>query len=222
MILKKLRNFATNNNQKRNLITYSNPESIITEEYRTIRTNIQFLMKEQKYKSILMTSPSLNEGKSTTIANLAVSMAQQKEKVLVIDADLRNPRIHAIFRLNNSIGLSSILANSSLVDEAIKKTYMKNLDILPSGPIPDNPAELLGSKEFNELLTTLLQTYDVILIDSPPVLEVTDTKLLANQCDSVVLVLKQGKSKIDKTIEAKKVLKFAKAKLIGVIINEKS
>jgi len=94
--LKKLRDFATNNNQKRNLITYSNPESIITEEYRTIRTNIQFLMKEQKYKSILMTSPSLNEGKSTTIANLAVSMAQQKEKILVIDADLRNPRIHSI------------------------------------------------------------------------------------------------------------------------------
>lgn len=222
MILKKLKNFATNNNQKRNLITYSNPESIITEEYRTIRTNIQFSMKEQKYKSILMTSPSLHEGKSTTVANLAVSMAQQKEKVLVIDADLRNPRIHSIFRLNNSVGLSSILTSSSSIEETIKKTYMGNLDILPSGPIPDNPAELLGSKEFTELLQTLFQMYDVILIDSPPVLEVTDTKLLANQCDSVVLVLRHGKSKIEKTIEAKKVLKFAKVKLIGVIINEKS
>lgn len=222
MNLKKLRNFATNNNKKRNLITYTNPESIITEEYRTIRTNIQFLMEDQRYKSILLTSPSLNEGKSTTVANLAVSMAQKKENVLVIDADLRNPRIHSIFKLDNSVGLSSILTNNNLIEDMIKKTYMGNLDILPSGPIPDNPAELLGSKEFSELLIKLFQTYDVILIDSPPVLEVTDTKLLANQCDSVVLVLRQGKSKIEKTIEAKKVLKFAKAKLIGVIINEKS
>ncbi len=169
-----------------------------------------------------MTSPSLQEGKSTTVANLAVSMAQQKEKVLIIDADLRNPRIHSIFKLENSIGLSSVLTNRNWFEEAIKETNIGKLEILTSGPIPDNPTELLGSNVFSRLLEAASQTYDVILIDSPPVLEVSDTKLLANQCKSVILVLRHGKSKVDKAIEAKKVLKIAKAELIGVIINERS
>ncbi|MFN7250043.1 MAG: CpsD/CapB family tyrosine-protein kinase [Anaerobacillus sp.] len=221
LILKKLKEITTTT-KKRNLITYSNPDSIITEEYRTIRTNIQFTLDEKQYKSILLTSPSKEEGKSTTVANLAVSMAQQKQKVLVIDADLRNPRIHSIFKLDNSVGLTSLLTSKNWLESAIKKINIGNLDILTSGPIQNNPAELLGSKEFQELLQPLFKMYDVILIDSPPVLDVTDTKLIANQCDSVVLVLKEGKSKIEKAIEAKKVLKFAKAKLIGTIINEKS
>lgn len=215
-------NRLKNTQKKRNLITFTNADSIITEEYRTIRTNIQFLMDEQKCKSILITSPSLNEGKSTTIANLAVSMAQQKDKVLVIDADLRNPRMHSIFKVDNLVGLSSILATNNWVDGAITKMNIGNLDIMTSGPVPDNPAELLGSKTFHILLNKVIENYDVVLIDSPPVLEVTDTKLLANKCDGVVLVLKHGKSKIEKAIEAKKVLKITKAKLIGAIINEKS
>ncbi|WP_247747231.1 CpsD/CapB family tyrosine-protein kinase [Alkalihalobacillus sp. BA299] len=219
--MKKLRSL-TNKNQKRNLITFSNPESIITEEFRTIRTNIQFSSEQKRTKTILMTSPSLQEGKSTTVANLAVSMAQQKEKVLIIDADLRNPRIHSIFKLENSIGLSSVLTNRNWFEEAIKETNIGKLEILTSGPIPDNPTELLGSNVFSRLLEAASQTYDVILIDSPPVLEVSDTKLLANQCKSVILVLRHGKSKVDKAIEAKKVLKIAKAELIGVIINERS
>lgn len=220
MVLKKLKILSTNK-KKRNLVTFSNPESAITEEFRTIRTNIQFSI-EEKYKTILITSPSFEEGKSTTVANLAVSMAKQKEKVLLIDADLRNPRIHSIFKLDNSIGLSTILSNTLWVEGAIKKTYIGNLDVLTSGSIPDNPADLLASKDFLHLIMSLSQSYGVILIDSPPVLEVTDTKLLANQCESVVLVVKHGKSKVEKVIEAKKVLKFAKAKLIGCIINEKT
>nr|WP_142247965.1 CpsD/CapB family tyrosine-protein kinase [Alkalihalobacterium alkalinitrilicum] len=222
MILKRLKSVITNKNQKRNLITFSNPESIITEEFRTIRTNIQFSANEKPSKTILMTSPSLQEGKSTTVANLAVSIAQQKEKVLIIDADLRSPRIHSIFKLDNSLGLSSVLTNQNWFEEAVKETNIGKLEVLTSGPLPDNPAELLGSNAFSRLLETASQSYDVILIDSPPLLEVSDTKLLANQCKTVVLVLRHGKSKIEKAVEAKKVLKFAKAELIGAIINEKS
>ncbi|WP_078428922.1 polysaccharide biosynthesis tyrosine autokinase [Alkalihalobacterium alkalinitrilicum] len=222
LILKRLKSVITNKNQKRNLITFSNPESIITEEFRTIRTNIQFSANEKPSKTILMTSPSLQEGKSTTVANLAVSIAQQKEKVLIIDADLRSPRIHSIFKLDNSLGLSSVLTNQNWFEEAVKETNIGKLEVLTSGPLPDNPAELLGSNAFSRLLETASQSYDVILIDSPPLLEVSDTKLLANQCKTVVLVLRHGKSKIEKAVEAKKVLKFAKAELIGAIINEKS
>ncbi|MCT8139007.1 CpsD/CapB family tyrosine-protein kinase [Anaerobacillus sp. CMMVII] len=219
-MLKKLINF-TKKTKKRNLVTYSNPESIITEEYRTIRTNIQLSIEEHKYKTVLVTSPTNGEGKSTTIANLGVTLAQQKTKVLLIDANLRNPRLHSIFKLDNTWGLSSILTSSDWLDEAIKKTKFGNLDIVTSGPIPEDPAELLSSKAYKRFLFTASQVYDVILIDSPPVLEVTDTRLIANQCDSVVLVLRHGKSKVEKAIEAKKVLGFAKATLIGAIINEK-
>ncbi|MDE5413778.1 CpsD/CapB family tyrosine-protein kinase [Alkalihalobacterium chitinilyticum] len=209
-------------NKKRNLITYTNPESIITEEFRAIRTNIQFTSEEQNCKAILMTSPSTEEGKSTTVANLAVSLAQQKDKVLIIDANLRSPRIHSIFKLNNSIGLSSVLTNRKKFEEAIKETNIGKLEVLSSGPIPENPAELLGSNSFSNLLDLASQMFDFILIDSPAVLEYSDTKILANQCKNVILVVRHGKSNIEKAIEAKKVLKIAKAELVGAIINEKS
>ncbi|WP_216829051.1 CpsD/CapB family tyrosine-protein kinase [Alkalihalobacterium elongatum] len=220
-MLKRLRS-TLKKNKKRNLITYTNPESIITEEFRTIRTNIQFTSEEHNCKAILMTSPSTEEGKSTTVANLAVSMAQQKDRVLIIDANLRNPRIHSIFKLNNSIGLSSVLSNKKKFTEAIKETNIGKLEVLSSGPIPDNPAELLGSYEFSRLLDLASQTFDVILIDSPSVLDYSDTKILANQCKSVILVVRNGRSKTEKVMEAKKVLKLAKADLLGAIINQVS
>ncbi len=221
LMLKRLRS-TLKKNKKRNLITYTNPESIITEEFRTIRTNIQFTSEEHNCKAILMTSPSTEEGKSTTVANLAVSMAQQKDRVLIIDANLRNPRIHSIFKLNNSIGLSSVLSNKKKFTEAIKETNIGKLEVLSSGPIPDNPAELLGSYEFSRLLDLASQTFDVILIDSPSVLDYSDTKILANQCKSVILVVRNGRSKTEKVMEAKKVLKLAKADLLGAIINQVS
>lgn len=205
--------------QKRNLIAYSNPDSLISEQFRTLRTNVQFATGGMR-SIILVTSPGSGEGKSTTVANLAVSMAQQNEKVLLIDANLREPAIHLVFKIANASGLTEVLEGKANLEEAVHQTEIGKLALLTSGQIASNPAELLGSQEMQELLQKSLQEYDFILIDSPPVLEVTDTKLLANKSDGVILVLGQGQTELVKAAEAKKALQFAKANLFGVILNE--
>jgi len=207
-------------NRRGPLIAYSYPESIISEQYRMIQANIKFSVDDNKKQTYLITSPNKGEGKSTTAANLAVSMAQQKTKVLLIDANLRNPSLHIIFNLPNSIGLTDVLTGRSSLSNAVHHTDVGRLDVITSGLIPINPVELLSSMMMNELLVSSLKSYDVVLIDSHSVLELTDTKLLANQCDGVVLVIQSGKTLSDEALQAKKVLEFAKANLIGVIIQE--
>lgn len=169
---------------------------------------------------ILITSPKSGEGKSTTAANLAVSMAQQDEKVLLIDANLRRPAVHLIFKLPNSVGLTEVLTGNTNFEEAVTNTEIGKLDILSSGSVTNNPSELLASQAMKELLHKAANKYDVVLIDSAPVLELTDTKLFASQCDGVLLVLHQGNTQIEDAAEAKKVLEFAKADVSGVILNE--
>lgn len=204
---------------KRNLVTFSNPDSIISEQFRTLRTNVQF-STEGKKSIILITSPSDNEGKSTTAANLAVSMAQQKEKVLLIDANLRDPAIHFVFKKENSVGLTDVLMGKILLEDAVIDTEIGSLSILTSGQMALHPAELLGSELLHILFKKALRDYDVVLVDSPPILEVTDTKLLANKSDGVIMVIGQGRTEVEKAAEAKKALEFAKANLFGVILNE--
>ncbi|RLQ96285.1 CpsD/CapB family tyrosine-protein kinase [Falsibacillus albus] len=218
MIRMKRMNFRKNS--RRNLIAHTHPDSIISEQYRTILTNIKFSMPEEKSRSIVITSTSLGEGKSTCAANLAVSMAQQKKKVLLIDANLRNPSLHSILKIPNKKGLTDILAGECTFEQARLRTKVGKLDILISGAIPYNPVALLGSQIFQNLLTNALEIYDFVLLDSPSVLEVTDTKLLSNQCDGVVIVVNKGRTKLKKAIEMKKELDLAKARYIGVIINE--
>ena len=207
-------------NKKRTLITYSHPESKISEQFRTIQTNIKFSTAQQKNQIFLITSPGDSEGKSTTSANLAVSMAQQKAKVLLIDANIRKPSLHSFFKLSNSTGLTDVLTGKVSFFEAIQHTGIGRLDLLVSGVFKYNPVELLGSHMFQEVLNIALKSYNTILIDSHSLLEVTDTKLFANQCDGVILVVQSGKTKLEKAAEAKKVLEFAKAKIIGVVMNE--
>ncbi|MGG7620210.1 CpsD/CapB family tyrosine-protein kinase [Bacillus coreaensis] len=208
--------------KKRNLITYSNPESIISEQFRTIRTNIHFLNEDEKNNLLVVSSPGQSEGKSTIIANTAISIAQQKEKVLLIDGNLRNPTIHQLFKVTNEVGLTDVLSEKTPLCEAIKKCNINNLDLLTSGPIPMDPAELLESEKMKELLSHIKPLYDLILVDSPSVLEVTDTKVLANLCDGVILVVQKAKTKLEAAQESKKVLEFAKAPLVGVIVNQVS
>ena len=133
------------NTKKRNLITYTNPDSIISEQYRTIRTNIHFLNRDKKSNILLVTSPGNWEGKSTTASNIAVSMAQQKEKILLIDGNLRNPSIHSIFKTSNATGLTDVLMGKATFEEAVYSSNIESLDILTSGAIPFNPVELLAS-----------------------------------------------------------------------------
>lgn len=203
------------------LITYSNPDSIISDQFRTIRTNIKFLPVKRKNRVILITSPGKGDGKSTTTANLAVSMAQQNEKVLLIDANLREPTIHKMFTITNQVGLTDLLTNKASFNEVVCKTGIGKLDVLTSGSTFLNPAELLESQRMTAFLQVIGSSYDIILIDSPPVIKSTETRVLANQSDGVVLVINRKKTKLGKMAESRKLLELVDAKLVGAIINEK-
>lgn len=185
-----------------------------------IHTNIKFMMSEQQSRTFLITSSSDGEGKSMVATNLAVSMAQQKKKVLLIDANLRRPALHSFFKTANAEGLTDVLTGRLSFSEAVHHTEVWRLDLLSSGVVPFNPVELISSQMMQDLLKKAEQNYDVIIIDSNSVLEVTDTKLLANQCDGVILVIQNGKTKLEKAAEAKKVLKYAKAKVVGAVLNQ--
>ncbi|MBM7651868.1 CpsD/CapB family tyrosine-protein kinase [Neobacillus cucumis] len=201
------------------LVSYSFPDSIISEQFRMIQTNIKFSVAGDS-RTFLITSAEDGDGKSITAANLAVSMAQQKERVLLIDANLRDPSLHYYFKISNDYGLTDFLTGRLPIEDVIYQTEIGRLDILTSGPYAHNPVELLGSNKMKELLNSALQTYNYILVDSSALLNVPDTKLLANQCDGVVLVVQNGKTKGEKAFEARKVLEFAKAQLIGFIMNQ--
>lgn len=207
--------------KKRNLVSLSNPDSIISDQFRTIRTNIQFLTEKKKNRIFLITSTDKGEGKSTVTANLAVSMAQQQEKVLLIDANLRESTIHTIFKIPNKAGLTNVITKQVSLDEAVHRTEIGNLDILTSGTTSYNPVELFSNKSVRELLDTIAKSYDIVLIDSSSILDFTESRVLANQCDGVVMVINRGKTKLEKTAEAKRVLELANGKLVGAIMNER-
>ncbi len=207
--------------KKRNLVTLSNSNSIISDQFRTIRTNMRFLAKENGERVFLITSPGVGEGKSTMTANLAVSLAQQKEKVLLIDANLRSPIVDQIFKISNEVGLTDILSYKKTFQEAVHHSEIGRLEILTSGHPTSNPAELLGNEMMRELLETVGKSYDFVLVDSPSVLTSTETRMLANLCDGIILVLNRGKTDLENAAKARRVLELAHANLLGAIINRK-
>lgn len=207
--------------KKGSLITYTAPNSTVAEEYRAIRTNLELSSVSHKNKTIVVTSPRFGEGRSTTTANLAVSIAQQDEKVLVIDADLRNPTIHNLFQLENKSGLTNILNGKATLEEAVTQTGIGRLSVLTSGPVPFNPAELLSSSTMETLVQKAAEQYDIVLFDSPPVLEVTDTSVLANRCDGILLVINCNHTVNEDAVEAKRILSFTSGRLVGAILNNK-
>jgi capsular exopolysaccharide synthesis family protein len=211
----------TTTRSKRHLIAKNAPKSPITEQYRTIRTNIQYASVDQAIRSIVVTSSGPMEGKSTTVANLAVVFAQQGKKTLLIDADLRKPTAHYTFQLPNTFGLTSVLTKQVELMDAVHMTDVENLFVLTSGPIPPNPAELLASGSMEYLLKEAYNLYDFILFDSPPVLTVTDAQVLANLVDGSILVTSSGTTDRDGAIKAKELLSNANAKLLGAVLNNK-
>ncbi|WP_051567119.1 CpsD/CapB family tyrosine-protein kinase [Priestia flexa] len=205
----------------RSLISHQKPKSPITEQYRTIRTNIQFSNVDSDIRSIMVTSSFPSEGKSTTTANLAVVFAQQGKKVLFVDADLRKPTVQYTFQLENHVGLTNVLTRQTTLHSAVQKSHIESLSILTSGPIPPNPAELLGSQTMEDLMNEMYENYDIVIFDTPPVLPVADANILANLCHGIVLVVKSGGVDRDSALKATEILKGAKGKLLGAVVNQK-
>ncbi|WP_054957478.1 CpsD/CapB family tyrosine-protein kinase [Paenibacillus dakarensis] len=206
-------------NKKRHLIVLSNPRSPITEAYRSLRTNIDFSSVDERTQVIMVTSTGPEEGKSTVVANLAVTYAQGERKVLLIDADMRKPTVHRTFQLTNKMGLSSILSRQCNLEEVIQESEVPNLYVMTAGPIPPNPAEMLNSKRMTNLMQLLREQFDMILIDTPPVLAVTDAQLLASNSDGVLMVINSGKVKKDVALKAKENLLRVNARILGVVLN---
>ncbi|MEH7180559.1 CpsD/CapB family tyrosine-protein kinase [Neobacillus vireti] len=203
----------------RKLVTSFDTKSPISEQYRTIRTNIQYSSVDTELKAIMVTSSGPGEGKSTTIANLAVVFAQQGKKVLVVDADLRRPTVHYTFSRNNLHGFTTVLTKQTTLAKAVEETDEENLYILTSGPIPPNPAELLSSKSMEHFIEEAKNEFDLVLFDTPPLLAVADPQILANQCDASILVVFSGKTEIDLAKKSKELLENAQSKLLGVVLN---
>jgi len=203
---------------KRQLIVHTQAKSPMAEAYRTLRTNLQFLKIDGELKVIIFTSAGPSEGKSTTIANLAVALANSGKKVVLIDCDLRKPTQHKIFGRKNH-GLTNVLVEELPVWDLVQDTDVENLCLLTSGPIPPNPSELLSSKSLQAVLDLLKNVADYLLIDSPPVVAVTDACVLAQKADGVVLVLNAGTIKPEMAQKAKELLLQANARLLGVILN---
>ncbi|MFS0750375.1 CpsD/CapB family tyrosine-protein kinase [Oceanobacillus sp. 1P07AA] len=218
MARKKLSNI---NNKMRHLITKINPRSPISEQYRTIRTNLQFASVDHELRSILLTSAGPSEGKSMTTANLAIVYAQQGKRVLLVDADLRKPTIHYTFRLDNLRGLSNILVGETSMQDAVESSDVENLDLISCGPVPPNPSELLGSKRMQFFIEEAKQHYDIVIFDMPPVLAVTDAQVMSNFVDGAILVVRSKRTENEAANKALEALQSVNANVLGAVLNDR-
>ncbi len=210
-----------NQDRSQTLITHVKPRDPTSEAFRILRTNIEYMSVDEPLRSLLVTSPSPSEGKSTTIANLATVLAQSGHQVLLIDADLRKPSQHKIFdSTNNSQGLTTaLLDNESPLKYHIQDTQVRGLQIMTSGPLPPNPAELLGSKRMEQILDELKEQFDIVLIDTPPALTVADASILTTKTNGALVVTRIGQTREDAIERTIHTLESTKSKLFGVVLN---
>ncbi|MDT2757479.1 CpsD/CapB family tyrosine-protein kinase [Enterococcus asini] len=201
------------------LITIADKTSPIAEQYRTIRTNIQFASADRKIQTIVVTSSGPSEGKSITAANIAVVFANAGQRVLLVDADMRKPTVHKTFALSNEAGLSKVLSSNNSVLEMAQPSMVDNLSILTSGPKPPNPSELLGSTRMNQVIDEARHLYDVIIFDMPPVVTVTDAQIMASKADGTLLVVRENVTRKDALTKAKDLLEMVQARVLGVVYN---
>jgi capsular exopolysaccharide synthesis family protein len=201
------------------LITLREPGSAAAEAYRTLRTNILFSSLDRPLRTLLITSTAPNEGKSTTLANLAVTMAQAEQRVLLVDCDLRRPSLHTLFGLSNEQGLTSAILAQDEGVPPLQATSVPGLSVLTSGPLPPRPADLLGSRRMAAMIERLSASADMVLFDTPPVVAVTDAAALAPRVDGVLLVLHAGHTRRDRAREARQLLEKVKANIVGVVLN---
>jgi capsular exopolysaccharide synthesis family protein len=202
------------------LVTVTAPRSPVSEAYRTLRTNLEFSSLDKPLKTLVVTSPGPEEGKSTTLANLAVTMAQAEKQVILVDCDLRRPSQHEIFGQSNDVGLTTMVVDEKAMSQPpLLEIGVPGLLLLPSGPLPPNPSELVGSRRMQEIIASLSERADVVLFDAPPIIAVTDAAVLASRVDGVLLVVKAGGTKRDHAQKAKALLEKVNAHLVGAVLN---
>lgn len=201
------------------LITISEPRSPISEAYRTLRTSLDFASLDQALKTLVVTSAGVGEGKSTTLANLAVVSAQAGRRVVLVDADLRRPTLHKIFGLDNGTGLTTVMMEeSALASPPIRSTGIEGLSVLTSGPLPPNPAELMGSRRMEAVIAAVADGSDQVFFDTPPVVAVTDAAVLATKVDGVLLVVSAGKTRREYARTAVQRLEQINVRLVGTVL----
>lgn len=202
------------------LITLVDPSSPVSEQYRTIRTNIQFASSvDRKLQTLVVTSSGPSEGKSITSANLAVVFAKSGQKVLLVDADMRKPTVFKTFQLTNEVGLSTVLSTGKNIGDATQQTSIENLSVLTSGPKPPNPSELLGSMRMDQVINEARNLYDIVIFDMPPVVAVTDAQIMASKVDGTLLVIRENVTKKESVMKAKQLLQLVNARVLGVVYN---
>lgn len=201
------------------IVTHLDPRSPASEAFRVLRTNLQFSSVDRELKSVLITSAGPGEGKSVVASNLAVAFAQSGKKTVLVDIDLRRPTVHERFGVANREGVSTGIVNG-LTEDILVESEIPNLWLLPSGPTPPNPAELLGSQSMKRLVTQLTEWADMVVFDAPPVIAVTDSCVVAPLVDGVVLVVKLGQADRNMTLRAKQLLANVKANIIGAVVSD--
>ncbi len=205
---------------ERDLAVFKDPSSLAAEACRSIRTNMLFIAAQKEFSLFSVTSPGPQDGKTTVAINLAVTMAQAGGKILLIDTDMRRPRIHRSFGLKSDKGISSVIAGDTPLKDAISKSEVPSLDVLPCGPMPPNPAELLHTERFRQILAECRSSYDRVILDSPPIGPVTDPAIIGGVTDGVVLVLRAGHTTREATQFARRQLGDAGARILGLVINQ--
>ena len=204
-----------------NLITLTDPRSPAAEAYRTLRTNLTFAALDKAIETLIVTSAAPDEEKSTVIANLAVTMAQGERRTILVDADLRRPGLHGIFGVANDRGLTTMIVEEMAIDDPpLMDVGVDNLWLVPSGPLPPNPADILGSHRMERAIAAFKDRADVVLFDAPPVASVTDAAVLGTKVDGVLLVICAGHTRREHAQRAKDVLERVHVRIVGAVLND--
>jgi capsular exopolysaccharide synthesis family protein len=205
---------------RRSIFIESHPKSAAAESFRILRTNVQFLAVDHAITRVLVTSPFAEDGKTTVSANLAASLAAAGYRTLLVETDLRKPTVHEYFEMAASPGIADVLLGRRTITEAIRPTRIRDLTVLTSGPLPPNPSELLGSQRMVEILDEASALADVIVLDTPPTLPVTDAAVLAPRTDGVILVLRAGRTQAERAKEAIDQIERVGVRVLGLVLNE--
>ena len=203
------------------LVTITDPRSPVSEAYRSLRANLSFYSLDKPLRTLMVTSPAAGEGKSTTIANLAVTMAQSGRRTILVDTDLRRPALHELFGAQMSPGLTDAMM-AAAGDLPLQKTAVDNLWLLSSGPKPPNPADLLGAERMEQIIAQLTEQADIVLFDAPPVMAAADAAILGARVDGVLLVIQAGKTRRDHSERAREVLEKSRARVVGAALTNAS